>query len=52
MLRAILQTCKNGGFDLGEIMYIFDYDECNSYLINESLTWSFLGKDNMGDFER
>ena len=48
-LRAILQTCQNGGLDLDQV---YDEDNENSHLIDERLSWSFLEPGNRSEFEQ
>ena len=49
VLRAILQTCKNGRLDLDTI---FEYKNNNSHLIDDNLPWNFLQESSKGEFEK
>ena len=48
-MRAILETCKNGGLDID---HVFEYDAPNAHMIDENLTWGFLEEENKTEFER
>ena len=48
-MRAILRTCKNNWLDLDTV---FECDNGNSHMINDELSWVFLGERNKGEFEK
>ena len=48
-MRAILETCWNGGLDLDTV---FEYDAPNSHLIDPDLMWGFLEDEHKTEFER
>ena len=48
-LRAILHTCQNGGLYLDTV---YAYDETNTHLIDNQLTWSFLDPSARSEFEK
>jgi len=48
-LRAILHTCQNGGLDLDTV---YAYDEPNTHLIDNQLTWSFRDPSARSEFEK
>ena len=49
VLRAILQTCKNGRLDLDTIL---EYNNNNRHLIDNNLSWSSLKESNKGEFQK